>query len=141
MLQVAALPSPDEAQSAALDQELLAMKAVIDELQQRLQAEGYDVSKFEHQPAKPSAAVKTAIIQATAEEAAVLQPAQAEALADALPDGVLSTKHVSQNGIDTQHLMASMINATTANAGKAMLGGADGTLAEIDAVMQARGYR
>ena len=39
-----ALPSPDHAEAQALDQELSAMKAVLEDLQMRLHAGGYNIN-------------------------------------------------------------------------------------------------
>ena len=139
MLQVAALPSPDEADMAALDQEVLAMEAVLADLQQRLQTEGC----VEHNADK-QLIVGSQPIQAVVPAAmlpAETRTEQTQCKQPGMPDATVSSKQDSTDCCRAQKPSAVQQSVAPDHARQAMLCCTAGSLADIDAVMQARGYR
>ena len=120
--QVAALPPPDEAEMAALEQELLALEAVMTDFQRLLHAEGYSLETADDaiQIAQAAAASATHPLSAVSPRAAVMtaqsQPGDSAKQQVQLPEG-------------------------HARGAQALLCNTDNSLSAIDAMMQARGYR
>ena len=142
MLQVAALPPPDVAGLAALDQEVLALEAVLSDLQQRLQTEGCDVPNADKHLTMESHQMQAAV--PTAEQALLPSEtgtAQPQCKPPGLPDATVSSKQDSTDCCGAQKPGAGHQNVAPDHARQAMLCGTAESLADIDAVMQARGYR
>ena len=131
MLQVSALPTPDEAEAAALDQELLMLDGALDDLRQRLQAHGYDVTNLRQLPLEPSFAQNAVGMRRAAEGG----PAQA------IADAVRASEHISPTADKACPNKTGNVDDVLACAEPAMLSCTGGTLAGIDEDMQARGYR
>ena len=141
MLQVAALPPPDVAEVAALDQELLAMEAVLADLQQRLQTEGCDSPIADKQlttESQPAQAVVPDAKQALLP--AETRTAQAQCK-PGLPDATVSSKQDSTECCGAQKPGASRQKVAPDHAWQPTPCATSGSLADIDAMMQARGYR
>lgn len=142
MLQVIALPPPDEADMAALDQEVLAMEAVLADLQQRLQTEGCFVPNADKQLIVESQPIQAVVPPA---QQALLpaenRTAQAQCKQPGLADATMSSKQDSTDCCRAQKPGANQQDVVSDHARQAMPCGTAGSLADIDAVMQARGYR
>lgn len=142
MLQVAALSPPDVAEMAAMDVERLAMEAVLADLRQCLQAMSCDVSHVDKQPTVGSQTVKAVSAAQQAASSAQVETAQAQCEAPQLPVTTVSSRNASTDCCVAQEPGAGQQNATNPNPTRqAMLCGTAESLADIDAVMQARGYR
>ena len=142
MLQVAALPPPDMVEIAVLDQEVLVMEAVLADLQQRLQTEGCDIPSADKQltmEKKPTQAAIPSVEQAllVAETGTVT----AQCKLPGLPDAAVASKQDSPDCCGAQQPGAGQQEVASGYARQAMLCSTAGSLADIDAVMQARGYR
>ena len=141
VMQITALPPPDAEESAALQQELLAMEAVLEDLRQRLQAEGYDISDLRQQPlASPNTAFMPL---PTTQQCPVDQNStiDAQTAKHALPSALPASMADNPDGISAEQAQTSMHSKFAQGAEMALPSGTDRSLAEIDAVMQARGYR
>lgn len=142
MLQVAASPPSDVAGLAALDQEVLALEAVLADVQQRLQTEGCDVPNADKQLTMESHQMQAVV---PAAEQALLPAetgtAQAQCKQPGVPDATVTCKHDSPDCCCAQKPIAGQQKVAPDHARQAMLCGTAGSLADIDAVMQARGYR
>ena len=137
MLQVAALPSPDAAEMAAMDQELLAIEATLADLQEHLLSQGYDVCSADKQLTSVSQPSGSAV--PTAQQLLLLVEtgtARARCKPTGSPDTIVSSKQTSTHEEAAQQPVAGQQNVAPH-----LLCGTDRSLADIDAVMQVRGYR
>ncbi len=110
------MPPPDESETADLDQELLAIEAALDDLTLHLRAKGHDEQDMLQQPEAYSP--------------------PAEGIASALQEQMM---HV--DSIKRQRLQWGGHMLPSEAAAQSMLYGTDRSLGDIDAAMQARGYR
>lgn len=142
MLQVAALSPPDMTGRAAMDVELLAMEAVLADLRQCLQTGGCDVSHVDEQPTVGSQTANAVSAAKQATSSANPGTAQAQYELPQVPITTVFGRNASTDRCGTQEPDAGQQNATKPNPTRqAMLCGTAESLADIDAVMQARGYR
>ena len=122
-----------------MDMELLAMEAGLADLQQGLQAAGRDVSHVDGQPTVGSQVVKTVSAAKQTDSSAQTGTAQAQCELPRLPVTIVSSRNASADRCVAQEPDAGQQNANPTR--QAMLCGTAESLADIDAVMQARGYR
>ena len=142
LVQVAALPPPDAKEIVAMGDELHIMEAVLHDLQERLEAEGYHLGNADKQAA---AADRPLEAIASAAQRAVAPSGTGNAHAQCMPPGLLDTgalnKSTNTEGSQAEEPSSSQRDAAAQHAEQAMFCGTDRSLADMDAVMQARGYR
>lgn len=125
-----------------MDVELLAMEAVLADLRQCLQTAGCEVSHVDKQPTAGSQTVKAVSAAEQAASPAKTGAAQVQCEPPQLPATTVSSRNASTDCCVAQEPDAGQQNTTKPNPTRqAMLCGTAESLAEIDAVMQARGYR
>ncbi len=137
-LQVAALPPPDEAETTELTHELLMIEAVLEDLRKRLKAKGNDAPDMQMDPgllASPTGAV------AQGQPEAEKEPNFISRANNVLDDGLTSKQSRSPDSSDRQQLQPGGCVLPSEMVLHSMLDGTDRSLGDIDAVMQARGYR
>lgn len=125
-----------------MDHELNMMEAVLDDLQQCLQAEGYNVQTEDEQP---TAASQPCRADVSAAQQAV-SPAEtgnvsAHCMPRGLSDSVALKKNTSTGCSQAHEASISQQVAIPHHAGHTICCGTDRSLADMDAVMLARGYR
>ncbi|KAL0033003.1 hypothetical protein WJX77_010243 [Trebouxia sp. C0004] len=140
---VAVLPPPDAAETAELAHELLMIADVLEDLRKRLKSIGHDAPDMHLDPGL-SASPTEAVAQGQAEAACVAPEAEAEpdAWANNVPDDGLTSKHSRcLDSSEPQQVQSGGRVLPPVMAAHSMLYGTDRSLGDIDAVMQARGYR
>jgi len=144
-LQVAALPPPDEAETADLTHELLMIEAVLEDTRKRLKSKGNDAPDMRLDPGLIASPTRT-VAQGQPEAASVAPEAEAEPNSisqanNVLDDGLISKQSRCPDSSKRQQLQAGGHMLPSEMASHSMLDGTDRSLGDIDAVMQARGYR
>lgn len=144
--QVAALPLPDEAETANLTHELLMIEAVLADLRKHLKSKGHDAPDTRLDPGLLASPTGT-VAQGQPEAACVAPAATAEpdsiSWAGKVLDDGLTSKVLSRcpGSSERQQLQLGGRTLPSEMAAHSMLYGTDRSLGDIDAVMQARGYR
>lgn len=122
-----------------MDVELLALEAVLADLRQCLQTAGCDVFDVDKQPTVGSQPANAVLAAQQAAPRAKTGPAQAQCKLPQLPVTTMSSRNASTDCCVAQEPDGGQQNANPTR--QAMLYGTAESLADIDAVMQARGYR
>ena len=149
-LQVAAMPPPDGPEAVHLDEELFWLGAALWELRHHLHCKGHDIQDMQQQPGlfapvkevnKPVAAAQKASVLASA--APDVGPSQklAGSTEDVQDAGLADKEKGSPVSSERQQLQLSGLILPSEGAAHSMLQGTDSSLDDIDAVLQARGYR
>ncbi len=136
-MQVAALPPPDEAETADLTHELLMIEAVLADLRKRLKSKGNDAPDMQMDPGL-SISPTGAVAQGQPEE---MGPNPISRANHVLDDGLTSKQSRCPDSSERQQLQSGRRMLPSEMASHSMLDGTDRSLGDIDAVMQARGYR
>jgi hypothetical protein len=144
-LQVAALPPPDEAETAELTHELLMIEAVLEDLRKRLKSKGNGAPDMQLDPGLLASPTGT-VAQGQPEAACVAPEAEAEPNSiswanNVLDDGLTSKQSRCPDSSERQQLQSGGRMLPSETAAHSMLYCTDRSLGDIDAVMQARGYR
>ena len=140
-LQVAAWPPPDEAETADLTQELLMIEAVLEDLRKRLKSKGHDAPDMQLDTGL-SISPTGAVAQGQLEAACIASEAEAISQANnVLDDGLTSKQSKCPDSSERRQLQPWGRMVPSEMAAHSMLDGTDRSLGDIDAVMQARGYR
>ena len=137
-LQVAALPPPDEAENADLTHELLMIEAVLADLKKRLKSKGNDAPDMQLNPGL-SASPTGAMTQGQPEAAA--EPNSISRANNVLGDASTGKQSKCPDSSERQQLQPGGRMLPSEMAAHSMFDGTDRSLGDIDAVMQARGYR
>ena len=144
-LQVAALPPPDEAETTNLTHELLMIEAVLEDLRMRLKSKGNDAPDMQLDTGL-SASPTGAVAQGQPEAVYVASEAEAEPNSNSqatnvLDDGLTSKQSRCPDSSEWQQLQSGGRMLPSEMISHSMLDGTDRSLGDIDAAMQARGYR
>lgn len=117
---------------------MLAIEAVLDDLKECIHAEGCDIAHLEEQlEAFPSSA--TAV--ASSLQAVVQEVTAKPSACDISGTGLSRQQALSPDSSERQHHQSGMHMLHSEAINQSMLCGTDRSLGDIDAVMQARGYR
>ncbi len=144
-LQIAALPPPDEAETAVLTHELVMIEGVLEDLRKRLKSKGSDAPDMQMDPGLLASPTGT-VAQGQTAAACVAPEAEAEPNSispanNVLDDGLTSKQSRCPDSSKRQQLQSGGRMLPSEMAAHSMLYGTDRSLGDIDAVMQARGYR
>lgn len=142
-LQVAAMPPPDGPEAVHLDVELSCIKATLEELRLHMYCKGHDIPDIQQQPG-----LFTSLTGAASQKASVLAsiaPDVGQKLAcfteDVQDAGLADKEEGSPVSSERQQLQLSRLILPSEVAAHSMLQGTDRSLGDIDAELQARGYR